>query len=203
MNDFSFIDKIKMLLQLISSSYLFLICMILGILVLTILIICTILNKKINKWVFIVVSIVVGILLLINYGDILIKSLDVILDSIFMALYFPNLPVYMSVILISNVVFITSIFNKKQTKSRKITNTVNAIFLDFLLILIIEVVRKNNINIYEEISLYTNSNLLVLLELSMGIFTSWILVSLFISAHKKLKKYYKTEYPEMPEIIFE
>lgn len=203
MNDFSFVEKIKMLLELISSSYLFLFAMVVCILILTTLIVLTILNKKVNKWIFISSSIIVGLLLLINYGDIIIKVLDVILDSVFMALYFPNLPVYMSVILISNVAFIISIFNKKQIKVKKITNTTNAIFLDFLLILIIEVVQKNNINIYEEISLYTNSTLLVLLELSTAIFVSWILASLFISAHQKLKKYDKNEYPEMPEIIFD
>ena len=203
MNDFSFIEKIKMLMELISSSYLFLIVMIISVLILTILIILTVLNKKVNKWIFITFSIIVGLLLLINYGDIIIKVLDIILDSIFMALYFPNLPVYMSIILISNIVFIASFLNKKQSKSQKIANTINAVFLDSLLVLIIEVVRRNGINIYEQISLYTNSNLLILLELSTGIFVSWILISLFISAHKKLKKYDKKEYPQMPEIIFD
>lgn len=203
MNDFSFVEKIKMLMELISSSYLFLGVMIICILLLTLLIILTILNKKVNKWVFIIVSIILGILLLINYGDIIIKVLDVILDSIFMALYFPNLPVYISIILVSNIMFLISVFNKKQSKAKKITNMINAIFLDFLLILIIEVVKNNNINIYEEVSLYTNSNLLILLELSTAIFVSWILINLFISAHQKLKKYDKIEYPEIPEIIFD
>ena len=201
--DFSLIEKIRMLMKLISSSPFFLIAMILGILILTMLIIFTILNKKINKWIFVSICIVVGILLLINYGSIIIKILDVIIDSAFMALYFPNLPIYISVLLISNIFFIISMFSKKQVKSKKIVNIINSIILDFLLILIIDVVSKNNINIYEEINLYTNSTLLVLLELSMGIFTSWILINLFLSAHIKLKKYDKKEYPEMPEIIFE
>lgn len=203
MNDFSLIEKIKILMELISSSPLFLICMILGILILTGLIIFTILNKKVNKWLFIAVCVVVGILLFINYGGLIIKILDIILDGIFMALYFPNLPVYMSVLIIVNVMFVISMFSKKQTKSRKITNIVCSIVLDFMLILIIDVVSKHNINIYEQITLYTNSNLLVLLELSMGIFVSWILVNLFISAHLKLKKYDKKEYPKMQEIIFD
>ena len=203
MNNFSFVEKLSMLMKLVSSSYLFLVVMIVCILLLTILIILTILNKKVNKWVFIVISIILGILLLINYGSIIIKVLDIILDSVFIALYFPNLPIYTSVILVSNIVFIISIFNKKQTKIRKIVNIVNAIILNFFLLLIIEVVSSNNINIYDEINLYTNSTLLVLLELSMGIFVSSILVNLFISAHQKLKKYDKIEYPEMPEIIFD
>ena len=82
-------------------------------------------------------------------------------------------------------------------------NTIQSIVLDFLFVLIIDVVTKNNINIYEEVNLYTNSTLLILLELSMGIFASWILVNLFISAHIKLKKYDVKELPKMPEIIFD
>lgn len=203
MNDFSLIEKLSMLMKLISSSSLFLICMIIGILLLTVLVICTILNKKVNKWLFIGVFAVVCILLLINYSSIIIKIFDIILDSIFVALYFPNLPIYISVLLIINTMFIISMFSKKQTKSTKLANIISAILFDFLLVLIIEVVRSNNINVYEEVNLFTNSNLLVLLELSMGIFVSWILASLFISAHTKLKKYDKKEIPEMEEIIFE
>lgn len=203
MNDFSLIQKFNMLMNLISSSYLFFISMIVSILILTVLIICIILNKKVNKWLFIGIGTLVAILLLINYSEIIIKILDIILDSVFMALYFPNLPIYASIIFVANTFFVIGIFSKKKTKLQKISNIINAIVLDFLLILIIDVVTKNNINIYEEINLYTNSTLLVLLELSMGIFVSWILVNLFISAHIKLKKYDAKELPKMPEIIFD
>lgn len=203
MNDFSLMQKFNMLMNLISSSYLFLICMIVSIIILVGLIVCIVLNKKVNKWLFIGVCSLVGLLLLINYSDVVIKVLDIVLDSVFMALYFPNLPVYSSVVLIVNTFFFISIFSKKKTKLQKITNIISAIILDFLLILIIDTVTKNNINIYEEVNLYTNSTLLILLELSMGIFVSWILVNLFISAHIKLKKYDKKELPKMPEIIFE
>ena len=203
MNDFSLVEKIDILMKLISSSSLFLICSIIGIGLLVFLVVCIILNKKVNKWIFIVVVTLISILLLINYGSIIIKVFDIIIDSAFMALYFPNLPVYMSALLISNIVFILSLFNKKQIKSKKIVNISSSIILDILLILVIDIVSKNNINIYEEVNLYTNSTLLVLLELSMGIFVSWILINLILSAHIKLKKYDKKEYPEMPEIIFD
>ena len=177
--------------------------MIVGILILTALIICTILNKKINKWIFMSISSIVSIMLLINYRNIIIKVIDIIVDSVFMALYFPSFPIYISVLFISNFMFVISIFSKKQTKTKKIINIVSAVILDFLLILIIEIVRRNSINIYEEITLYTNPILLVLLELSMGVFVSWVLASLFQSAHTKLKKYDKKEYPPMQEIIFD
>lgn len=203
MNDYSLVEKIGILMKLISSSSLFLVCSVIGISLLIFLIVYIVLNKKINKWIFIAVSIFIGIILLVNYGAVVFKILDIIIDSVFMALYFPNLPIYVSVLIVSNIFFIISIFSKKQIKSKKIVNIINSIILDFMLILIIDVVSKNNINIYEEINLYTNSTLLVLLELSMGVFTSWILINLFLSAHIKLKKYDKKEYPKMPEIIFD
>ena len=203
MNNFSFIEKLDVLMKLVSSSYLFLGAMIVCILLLALLIIFTVLNKKVNKWVFIIISSFLGILLLINYRGIIVKVLDIILDSVFMALYFPNLPIYSSIIFIANFFFVIGIFSKKKTKLQKISNIINAVILDFLLILIIDVVTKNNINIYDEVNLYTNSTLLVLLELSTGIFVSWILINLFISAHIKLKKYDAKELPKMPEIIFD
>lgn len=203
MNDFSLIEKIQLLMELISSSSLFLICSVIGIILLIVFIICILLNKKINKFVFISILILISFLLLINYGNIIIKIIDILIDSVFMALYFPSLSTYISVVIFSNILFVISIFNKKQIKVVKITNIINSILLDILLILIIDVVSKNNINIHEQVSLYTNSNLLVLLELSMGIFTSWILVSLFVSAYQKLKKYDINTYDKLPEIIFD
>lgn len=203
MKDFSLIDKLKILMGLITSSSLFLILSVISILILILLIFCIIFNKKINKWIFIGIVIFVGSILFVNYASIIISILDQILDSIFMALYFPSFPIYISVLLMSNILFIVSIFGKKQPKIRRIVNIVQSLILNLFLILIIEVVSKNNINIYEPISLYTNSILLVLLQLSMGLFVSNILINLLISAKIKLKKYDIAEYPKMPEIIFD
>lgn len=203
MNDFPLIEKIDILMKLISSSSLFLVCSIIAIAFLSFLVFCIVTNKKVNKWLFISITSLISIIILINYGTLIIKIVDKVIDMAFMALYFPNIVVYTSVLIISNVFFIMSLFSKKIIKSHKISNIVNSLFLDFLLILVIDVLSKNNINILDEINLYTNSTLLVLLQLSMGIFTSWLLVNLILSAHCKLKKFDKIEYPEMPEILFE
>lgn len=203
MNDFSLVEKISILMELISSSTLFLICSIMCIVLLLFFIVCIVLNKKINKWIFIILSAFICMIILINYGEIIIKILDAIIDSVFMALYFPSLPIYMIVLIISNVFLIISLFSKKLTKSKKIINITNGLILDFLLILIIEIVSRNNIDIYEQVTLYSNRYLLVLLELSMGIFVSCLLISLIISAKNKLKKYDSNELPEMQEIIFD
>ena len=64
------------------------------------------------------------------------------------------------------------------------------------------IISNSSINIYNEIDIYTNTNLLVLLQLNSAVFISWILISLLFSAHSKLKKYDKKELPPMPEVVF-
>ena len=84
MNDFSLIEKIQILMELVSSSSLFLICSVIGIILLLTFIICIILNKKINKFIFIGIFILIAFLLLINYGNIVVKIIDTFIDSVFM-----------------------------------------------------------------------------------------------------------------------
>lgn len=203
MNNFSLVDKINILMKAISSSSFFVVCAGVVVVLLFFCVFCVIKNAKINKWLFCGLIIPVAILLLINYGEVIFNILDSIIDSVFMALYFPSLPIYASIILISNVSLVLVIFKKRKLKTKKIINLINTILLDFLMILVIDIVSKNNINIYEDINLYTDSTLLVLLELSMGIFVSWLLINLVLSAKIKLQKFDKKENKIMPEIIFD
>jgi len=120
-----------------------------------------------------------------------------------MALYFPNITVYIIILSISNLSFLYTMVSKKISKKYKIMNFVNVIIVDLFLILIVEIANTNGINIYNQLNIYSNSNLLVLLQLTTATFTSWLLISLLLSAHNKLKKYDKKEELPLPEIIFE
>ena len=203
MNDFSLVEKISLLMNLIVSSPHFLFCSMKVVMVLIIFIICIKKEKKVNKWIFISIWIILGLILLINYNSIVLSLINSLFDSIFMALYFPSIGVYITILLITNFCFIYTLFNKKVRKSHKIINFVSALIIDLFLLLVVDIVEKNNINMYDELTIYTNSNLLVLLELTSSIFVSNILLNLLASAHTKLKKFDKQELPKMPEIIFE
>ncbi|MBQ9071672.1 MAG: hypothetical protein IJY25_00745 [Bacilli bacterium] len=203
MNDLSLAEKTKVLTDMISSSPLFLFCSMIAIALLIFFIICIKRNIKINKWIFIVSWIVLSITVIIAYNSVVLDLIDNLFDSVFMALYFPNLTVYIIILTISNFFFIYSVFNKKMYKAHKILNIVNTVIIDVFLILIIDIVSSNGINVYDELTIFSNKNLLVLLELNSAIFTSWILLSLLVSAHKKLKKYDKKELPKMQEIVFD
>lgn len=203
MNDFSLVEKIKVLMDIIVSSPLFLFCFMLGIAVLIFFIICVKKEMKVNKWIFISIWIILALILIIKYNAIVLELIDKIFDTLFMALYFPNITVYFIILFISNFSFIFSLFSKKVNKKNKIVNFINSLIINLFLLLIIETIKTNNIDIYNQLSIYTNSNLLVLLQLNSALFTSWILITLLFSAHEKLKKYDEKEKLVMPEIIFE
>ncbi len=203
MNDFSLVDKLKILMNMIATSPLFLFCFLIGILLLVLLILYIKKGTKVNKWILISILIIICIMLIFNYNSILFHLFDDLINSIFMALYFPNFTIYLLILIVSNFFFIYSIFNKKVKNSYKIANTSCSLILDIFLIFIIDIVKKTGISTYDTLDLYTNSNLLVLLQLSSAVFVSWILLNLLLTAYHKLQRYDKIEQPKMPEIIFD
>jgi hypothetical protein len=101
-------------------------------------------------------------------------------EEIFMAIYFPNLAVYSLVIVSTNICLFISLIKKQVQNEYKIANIFSTIILDFLFILILETIIKNDIDIYETLTIYSNKEMLVLIELSTAIYTAWIIVIGFI-----------------------
>ena len=193
MNDFTLLEKLKILMDVIISSPLFLILIACAVIITFFLVF-----KRVNKTVFIACWIVMLIAIFIKYIKIFFELIDNMFNMAFEALYFPSLSVYLVILAISNFFLIYSVISKNVSKRHKILNIVTAVIIDSFLIIIMEIVSKNDISIYDKITLYSNSTLLVLLELTTSIFTSWILLNLLFSAHDKLKKYDKR-----PELIFD
>lgn len=203
MEDISLIRKLSILMNIIASSPLFLFCFMVGISVLIFYIVNIKKSGNVNKFVFIAIWLCLALMLIINYNTTLFGILDNLFDAIFTALFFPNLTVYIIILLIINFTFFYSVFSKKIDQPNKVLNIIITLITNIFLLMIIDIVNSHNINVYEELTVYSNSTLLVLLELTMSVFVSWILVSLLLIAHKKLKRYDKKEYPEMPEIVFD
>lgn len=203
MNDYSLLEKFKILMNMVSSSSLFLFCFMVGIAILILYIISLKKHQNINRWVFIGAWILILLILVIRYFNLVSSLVDNLFDTIFMALYFPNITVYIVVISVSNILFIYSLINKTVSKFHKIVNFLGALFIDILLVIIADVINVNSLNIQDNLVIYSNQNLLVLLELTMAIFVSWLLINLFISAKIKLKKYDEPVKRVLPEIVFE
>ena len=199
MNEFSIIEKIKILAKVISSSPFFLLCVFFGIFLILFSLLCFFLKQKPNKLFLISGWVALIVLLVIVYKGFFINLFDNLVNNVFMALYFPNLSIYVIIIAISNFFFIYSLVSKKVKGFHKTLNITSSISIDLLLILIVDVINRNNINVYEALTVYSNSYLLVLLEFTTSIFASWILLNIFTNIYEKLKKYDDKEYPKMQE----
>ena len=186
MVNFSFADKIKILFNTILSTPFFSLSALLGLILAILMIIDIIKHKKIRRQYYIAAWFFIFIFIVTKYHKIIPTLVDNLVNQIFMALYFPSIGVYMLLLIIINVSFIYCLA-KNIHKSYKILTGIISILLDLLFILIINIILENNVDITSEVTLYTNSKLLVLLELSTAIFVSWILLIFFISAYLKLK----------------
>ena len=189
MQDFSLVDKFRILMNVIVSSPLYIGLIVSLIMFLIIVLFSKIRRVKVSKWVYIGVWILFFVVLLIIYHKFIVELFDNLFDTIFMTLYFPNLSIYIIILLISNCLFVYSILSGTIRKVFKILNISSTIIIDLLMFFIVGIISKNNINVYEELTVYTNSNLLVLLELTTGIFAAWISINILVSLFFRLREY--------------
>ena len=182
----TFFDTLLNIFEGSPSSILFII---LGIIFTLTMIININKNKKIGKTLYIIGWIFIISFIVIRYNSYLSKIFDNLINQIFMQIFFPNLATYVILIIITNIIFLISI-NRKNIKN--LTKVINSIFFIVIMIMMVytlEQIISNNINIYSTEEVYTNQNVLVLIESTTILFTIWtiILISKFIIS-KLIKK---------------
>ena len=173
------LEKLKILIDVL-MTYKFVLVLIAIMLILTILFIF---KKLSNKKYTILMSLSILLTLIIsiigNY-KILFKTFDNFTTIFFSGIYFPSIYIYLGVLLVVAVAFITSILSTKKKKVYKIINSIAFIINNIFFIIVLNIIAKNSINVFEISSLYTNSSLVAILELNMGLFILWI-VSLIVA----------------------
>lgn len=117
---------------------------------------------------------ILGIDIVINYKE-LAEVFDNFMTIFFSNIYFPSVYVYVGTLLIVAIAFITSMFNKMLNKIYKIINGITFVMNNILLAIILNIIAKNKIDVFTPNSLYTNINLVAVLEISIGLFVLWIL----------------------------
>lgn len=115
-----------------------------------------------------------GIDIVINYKE-LAEVFDNFMTIFFSNIYFPSVYVYVGTLLIVAIAFITSMFNKMLNKIYKIINGITFVMNNILLAIILNIIAKNKIDVFTPNELYTNINLVAVLEISIGLFVLWIL----------------------------
>ena len=191
MADLSIVDKIKLLFNTAISTPFFIAYAVIGILLVVFMIIDIRRKKKFSKIIYIISAIFLITFFFIKYFNIILKVIDSFIEIILKALYFPNLGIYVIMLIITNVTFIYNMISKKTYKSNKIISGVLNILIDFIFILIIGIISSEKIDITSEVKLYSDETILTLLQISMALFASeYMLLGLSIVRHR-LKKYDK------------
>ena len=170
----SLFEKIKILFNTIFDFKVVLVFSII-MLILTILYMVRVLNKKKYTLSMIGSFITVFAISIISNFKILSKTFDNFTTIFFRNIYFPSIYVYIAMLVINLITFITSILNRKLGKVYKVLNSINFVLGNIILVVILNIIAKNKIDIFSISSLYTNTTLVAVLELSMNIFILWIL----------------------------
>lgn len=169
----SVIDKIKILF---SSLFDFKGVFIFGILMVlfTILYLIKKLSTKRYTISMILSIILVFLISILTNLKALSKTFDNFMTVFFTGIYFPSIYLYISTLVIVFISFIYSTINVKLRKTYKIINRVMFVINNIIFVIILNIIAKNKIDIFSINSLYTNKNLVALLEISMSLFLIWI-----------------------------
>ncbi|MBR3897703.1 MAG: hypothetical protein IKJ43_00290 [Bacilli bacterium] len=103
-------------------------------------------------------------------GDELFKIFDNFMDGLFMVLYFPNFITLFVVILLNAIFAFVSLFSSDMHKVNKGINYVFFGIVQSLFILVILAIRSNDLNIYKDNALYSNNDVLSLMQILIGAF---------------------------------
>ena len=168
------LEKLKILLDILLDYKIILIFTIL-LIILTLLYLVKILNKKKYILSTILSFIVVFSVSIISNYKILSTTFDNFTTIFFRGIYFPSIYLYITTLILLLVVFIMSILSIKLPKTYKVINTTAFIINNIFLAIILNIIAKNKIDIFSVNSLYTNTNLVVILELNMSMIIIWLL----------------------------
>ena len=116
------------------------------------------------------------ILVAFIYNKSILMLLDSFMDKVFETIFFPNIVTYVLILVFINALLITLLLKNKVKEVYKVITFIATVQIDFLAILTLNTITKNNINIYSELTLYSDKTLLVLLQFTTEIFVLWLII---------------------------
>lgn len=108
--------------------------------------------------------------------------------NLFIAIYFPSLAVYSLVIIITNIIFLKTVFDTKINKIIKKINITVFIVIMYIFSLLVHIINKEELNVFKQESIYSNQNAHALIELTSIIFITWIMFIIIYKIYKKDNK---------------
>lgn len=186
----TFVEKLSVLFNLTKSSKLYLVILLAVIALGLILLTSNRKSAKPVKFFYVLIyMILIGIVLYV-YKDNLSNMMDYMMNNLFIIIYFPNLAIYLAAILTSNVICLVTVFSKKMPKIIKKINILMYCVISYILIIILNIINENNLDVFNQSSVYGNTTAQALIELTSTIFIAWIC---FLIIYKIIKPYFFKE----------
>ena len=176
MSPLSLITKLQTVFDVITSSNLYLMILALVVFLTLIFITTNGSNRKQSRRAYILIYLAGFIFIAVQYGSSFLTLLDYAINEVFITYYFPNIVVYILMLIITNIVLWKTIFNDKIDKKLKIINSTAFALITYLFILAISTISRLNLNVFNITELYSSNDVRSILELSTLIFTFWIIV---------------------------
>ena len=181
----SFSEKLKVLVDVSSSSGICIASIFLLIFMAALFLTTNRKNAKSSKKLYASIYILLLIVVFIVYHDSLSTMFDYMMNNFFIVFYFPNLAIYLAAVIATNIILLATIFNFREDKILKYLNTTIYCMIHYLLILILNVVAKNKLDVFDQTSIYKNTDASAIISLTSTIFIVWII---FIIIYKLIRK---------------
>jgi len=179
MQQLSFLEKLEILWDNILAHPVFILVLLSPVLIFA-------LNKKITKKYMIAIYIVILLVVLFVGKGAIFSLFDNVIDGLFMSLYFPNFITLFIVVVASAIIALITFLKKHILKVNKIINITGFAIVQTIFCLILTTIQINKIDIYKENALYSNSDVLTLMQLLMGVFALQVLAVLIFTAIEKI-----------------
>lgn len=189
MEQLSFSEKLKVLVDVSSSSGICIASIFLLLFMAFLFLTTTKKNEKSSKKFYLTIYLILILVMLGIYSSSITDMFDYMMNNFFIAVYFPNLAIYLAAIVATNIILWVTIFNFKEDKLLKIINTIIYCMIHYLLILILNIVNSNSLNVFDQTSVYSNRDALALIGLSSTIFIVWII---FLIIYKMIRRRQKS-----------
>ncbi len=189
----SFLDQLKILLEVSISSKLFVVVIIFLLFLAYILITTNRKNAKTGKRFYFLLYAFIFIFLIVSYYSSLSQMWDYMMNHFFIVFYFPDLAVYLAAIVVTNVILWISVFRFKVDRLIRNINVSVYCILHYILALVLKTISTEKLDVFTQASVYGNKEAKALIELSSTIFFVWIL---FLILYKIIRTYQKRGEPQ-------
>lgn len=182
------ISKILTLFKYIFSSFMGIELFAIILLLFLILLFINKSEKKLFKLMFSLVFLVFLLFIFIYYRDFSVASFDYFVKKLMNYYYFPSIGLYFMIIVCVSILLFISILYKKCSKVFKYSVYLLSFLVYLLFVQFVGFVISNKIELVVDISIYSNSVILAIVQLSNLFTFLWILFILIYKFYLFLKK---------------